>query len=108
LLSVIPEEKHREWFQQIWTLRGASSPEHPAPYPRELAERLVRMFSFVGDTVLDPFMGTGTTNCAAARWGRHSLGIDVAPEYVEIARRSLSGVNEAQMSLSALRMSSGA
>lgn len=89
LLSVIPESKHREWFQQIWTLRGASTREHPAPYPRELAERLVRMFSFVGDTVLDPFMGTGTTNWAAARWGRNSIGYEITPEYMDLASRSV-------------------
>ena len=61
VLSVI-RRLHREWFQQIWTgLPGALTKHHPAPYPLELAERLIRMFSFVGDTVLDPFMGTGTT-----------------------------------------------
>ncbi|MBI2302675.1 MAG: site-specific DNA-methyltransferase [Armatimonadetes bacterium] len=85
VLSVIPEARHREWFQQIWTLRGASTRMHPAPYPETLAERLVRMFSFVGDTVLDPFMGTGTTNVAAARWGRNSLGVEVIPRYYEAA-----------------------
>ena len=54
--------------QQIWTrLPGASTKHHPAPFPAELAERLIRMFSFVGDTVLDPFMGTGTTNIAASK-----------------------------------------
>ena len=58
ILSVIPEASHREWFQQIWTgVTGASTRAHPAPYPLSLATRLVRMFSFVGDTVLDPFMG---------------------------------------------------
>jgi len=72
VLSVIPAERHKVWFQQIWTgVTGASTRQHPAPYPLELAERLVRMFSFVGDTVLDPFMGTGTTSVAAARWGRN-------------------------------------
>ena len=59
---------------------------HPAPYPRELATRLVRMFSFVGDTVLDPFLGTGTTSVAAVRAGRNSVGIEVDREYVELAR----------------------
>ncbi|HEX4132940.1 MAG TPA: site-specific DNA-methyltransferase [Pirellulales bacterium] len=54
VLSMISEENHRAWFQQIWTgITGASTRHHPAPYPLELAERLVRMFSFVGDTVLD-------------------------------------------------------
>ena len=71
ILSVISVENHKKWFQQIWTgVTGASTKHHPAPYPNELAERLVRMFSFVGDTVLDPFMGTGTTTVAAAMWGK--------------------------------------
>lgn len=82
VLSVIPAQSHKIWFQQIWTgLTGASTKLHPAPYPLELAERLVRMFSFAGDTVLDPFMGTGTTNAAAALWGRNSIGIEVVSEY---------------------------
>lgn len=89
LLSLIPEPAHREWFQQIWQLPGASTRRHPAPFPLELAERLVRMFSFVGDVVLDPFMGTGTTNVAASRWGRHSIGFEIDPEYFELARRRL-------------------
>jgi DNA modification methylase len=82
ILSVIPEEKHKIWFQQIWTgVTGASTKNHPAPYPLELAERLVRMFSFVGDTVLDPFMGTGTTAVASAKWGRNSVGVELDTEY---------------------------
>ena len=82
ILSVIPEAKHHQWFQQIWTgLPGVSTRNHPAPYPLELARRLVRMFSFVGDTVLDPFMGTGTTIVAAANWGRNSVGVEVDSEY---------------------------
>jgi DNA modification methylase len=86
LLSVISGENHREWFQQIWTgVTGASTRQHPAPYPLELAERLVRMFSFVGDTVLDPFMGTGTTNIAAAKWGRNSIGVEVDDKYFKMA-----------------------
>jgi DNA modification methylase len=86
VLSVISAENHRKWFQQIWTdVRGASTRQHPAPYPLELAERLVRMFSFVGDTVLDPFMGTGTTTLAALRWGRNSVGVEVDPHYYGMA-----------------------
>jgi DNA modification methylase len=82
VLSVISTERYQQWFQQIWTgVTGASTKAHPAPYPIELAERLIRMFSFVGDTVLDPFMGTGTTNAAAGLWGRSSIGIEVDPEY---------------------------
>ncbi len=82
VLSVISGENHKRWFQQIWTgVTGASTREHPAPYPVELAERLVRMFSFVGDTVLDPFMGTGTTSLAAANWGRNSIGVEIDEHY---------------------------
>ena len=90
LLSVIPEAEHKIWFQQIWTgLTGASTREHPAPYPEELAERLIRMFSFAGDTVLDPFVGTGTTMVAAAKWGRSSIGVEVSAKYAKLARRRL-------------------
>lgn len=89
LLSLIPEDLHRDWFQQIWTLGGASTKHHPAPFPLALAERLVRMFSFVGDTVLDPFMGTGTTNLAARSWGRHSIGVELEPRYFEMAEARL-------------------
>jgi len=86
VLSVIPEAKHREWFQQVWSgLTGASTKDHPAPYPVELAERLIRMFSFVGDTVLDPFLGTASTSIAAARSGRHSIGSEVDPYYFKFA-----------------------
>ena len=85
VLSVIPQVRQREWFQQIWRINGASTRSHPAPFPIELAERLVRMFSFVGDTVLDPFAGTGTTNLAAKMWGRNSIGFDIEPDYVDMA-----------------------
>jgi DNA modification methylase len=90
ILSLIPADRHKIWFQQIWTgVTGASTRHHPAPYPAELAERLVRMFSFVGDTVLDPFMGTGTTNVAAATWGRNSIGIEVDPVYFDMAAQRI-------------------
>jgi len=81
LLSVISEENQKAWFRQVWDLKGASTREHPAPYPLDLAERLVRMFSFVGDTVLDPFGGTGTTGLAAARWGRNSISVEIEEKY---------------------------
>jgi DNA modification methylase len=90
VLSIISAEDYQRWFQQIWTgLTGASTREHPAPYPVELAERLIRMFSFVGDTVLDPFMGTGTTSVAAARWGRNSVGCEVDEHYFHMAERRI-------------------
>ena len=91
VLSVISAENHKKWFQQIWSgVTGASTKQHPAPYPLELAERLVRMFSFVGDTVLDPFMGTGTTTVAAAKWGRNSVGFEIDHHYYKMAQKRIS------------------
>ncbi len=91
VLSVISAENHKKWFQQIWSgVTGASTKQHPAPYPLELAERLVRMFSFVGDTVLDPFMGTGTTTVAAAKWGRNSIGFEIDGHYYKLAQKRIS------------------
>lgn len=90
VLSLISQENHHRWFRQIWSdVTGASTRTHPAPYPIELAERLIRMFSFVGDTVLDPFLGTGTTSVAAARSGRNSVGLEVDPHYFRQAVRRL-------------------
>ena len=98
VLSVIPKAQHRKWFRQVWDgPTGASSRVHPAPYPEELAERLIRMFSFVGDRVLDPFMGTGTTLVAAARCGRNGVGIDIEPTYVYHSRRRLNSVATARV-----------
>ena len=93
VLSVISAENHRKWFQQIWSgLTGASTRYHPAPYPLELADRLIRMFSFVGDTVLDPFLGTGTTTVAAAKAGRNSVGLEIDAHYFDLAHSRI--VNE--------------
>lgn len=90
VLSIISAENHKRWFQQIWSgLTGASTRYHPAPYPVELAERLIRMFSFVGDTVLDPFLGSGSTSVAAANTGRHSLGFEVDEQYFEMAAKRI-------------------
>lgn len=86
ILSIISEKNHKLWFKQIWTdITGASTRIHPAPFPVQIAERLIRMFSFVGDTVLDPFMGTGSTNLASAKWGRNSIGIEIDPDYFSLA-----------------------
>ncbi|MEN8219066.1 MAG: site-specific DNA-methyltransferase [Pseudomonadota bacterium] len=90
VLSIISEDNHKQWFQSIWAgVTGASTHNHPAPYPEELAERLIRMFSFVGDTVLDPFMGTGTTTVAAAKWGRNSIGVELEPYYFKLAEQRI-------------------
>lgn len=91
ILSLISAENHAKWFQQIWTgITGASTKQHPAPYPLELTERLIRMFSFVGDTVLDPFLGTGTTTIAAAKWGRDSIGYEIDEQYFALAQKRIA------------------
>lgn len=87
--SRIAKEDFDRWFQQIWNLSGASTKQHPAPFPIELANRLVRMFSFTGDIVLDPFCGSGTTMIAAYRAGRNSIGVEIEPEYCRMAARFL-------------------
>jgi len=88
-LSLIDKEDHARWFRAIWTDIPGSSRDrgHPAPYPVELAYRLIRMFSFVGDTVLDPFLGTGTTTEAAIRAFRSSVGYEVERKYFQVVRR---------------------
>lgn len=97
-LSMLTREEMRDWMRSFWSdIRGESTRKgHPAPYPVALAERLIRMFSFAGDTVLDPFAGTGTTAVAALRSGRHSISVDIEPKYLAIARQRL---NEASSEL---------
>jgi DNA modification methylase len=87
--SWITSEDYKEWFAPIWTVSGASTREHPAPFPKEIALRLIRMFSFAGDVVLDPFAGTATANVAASESGRNSIGIEVEPKYVALGERRL-------------------
>jgi site-specific DNA-methyltransferase (adenine-specific) len=87
--SKIAKADFDRWFQQIWTITGASTRHHPAPFPLELAARLVRMFSFTGDTVVDPFCGTATTMIAALRNNRNSIGVEIDPEYCRMSARLL-------------------
>ena len=108
ILSVISTENYQQWFQQVWTgVTGASTRDHPAPYPLELAERLIRMFSFVGDTELDPVMGTATTNVAAAKWGRNSIGVEVTPEYFDMSASRLSRETAGLFSTATIRLNGG-
>jgi site-specific DNA-methyltransferase (adenine-specific) len=90
-LSVLTKDEMQAWWRSIWTdIKGASTRDgHPAPYPASLAERLIRMFSFAGDTVLDPFVGTGSTTVAAIAAGRHSIGNEIEPSYLKIAREKV-------------------
>ena len=85
-LSLLSEASFKKLLRQVWTdIAGASTRDHPAPYPVALADRLIRMFSFVGDCVFDPFTGTASTQIAAAACGRNSIGIEVDPVYYERA-----------------------
>jgi len=91
-LSVIGKEEYRKWFRQVWTdVAGETTKVHPAPFPAEVARRLIGMFSFVGDTVLDPFWGIGNTTLAAMELHRSSIGIEIEPKYVRIGRERIGG-----------------
>lgn len=94
-LSMLSRVELQSWFRSMWTdIKGASTKTgHPAPFPIELAERLIRMFSFAGDTVLDPFLGTGTTSMAALQSGRNSIGNEIEPRYLAMARERLSALS---------------
>lgn len=90
-LSMLTKEEMQSWLVAAWTdIKGESTRQgHPAPFPEILAERLIRLFSFAGDTVLDPFAGTGTTSVAALKLGRNSIGIEVETKYFRMAERRL-------------------
>ncbi len=92
--SMISKDDYDKWFRQFWNLSGASTKQHPAPFPLELAYRLIRMFSFWEDTVLDPFCGTGTTMIAAMKCNRNSIGVEVDEQYCSIATNRLRDENQ--------------
>lgn len=90
-LSRIETDEYIKLFSAVWSdVRGQLRRDHPAPYPVEIARRLVRMFSFVGDTILDPFAGTGSTAIAALETGRNSISVDVVPSYVELIQKRIA------------------
>jgi DNA modification methylase len=91
-LSMLTKQEMQSWLRSIWTdVRGASLRNgHPAPYPTVLAERLIKLFSFAGDTVLDPFCGTGSTAIAAVTTGRNSVSVEIEPCYVDVAERNIA------------------
>jgi modification methylase len=96
VLSMLTKEEMQSWLRSGWEdIPGASTTKtaHPAPFPIELAERLIRLFSFAGDTVLDPFLGTGSTTAAAMRSGRNSIGVEVERSYLEAAHKRLDGMS---------------
>lgn len=91
-LSMLTKDEMQSWFRSIWAdVRGASTRDgHPAPYPVEVAERLIKMFSFAGDTIFDPFAGTGSTAQAAIIAGRNSIANEIESAYLDIARKRLT------------------
>lgn len=89
--SDISKEEFMEWTNGLWKFNGERKTKigHPAPFPVELPLRCMKLFSFTGDTVLDPFMGSGSTLVAAARCSRFGIGVDIDPKYCEIAARRI-------------------
>lgn len=90
-LSMLNRCEMKSWLRTAWNdIKGESTRNgHPAPYPVSLAERIVRLFSFAGDTVLDPFAGTATTLIAAMNVGRNSIGVEVESKYFDLAKHRL-------------------
>jgi site-specific DNA-methyltransferase (adenine-specific) len=95
-VSEISHEEFTNWVQNsIWDFQPASAKQekHPAPFPEELPRRCIRLYSFVGDTVLDPFAGSGTTLKVARELGRNSVGFEINPAFESLIREKL-GANE--------------
>ena len=89
--SDIARDEFMEWTNGVWIFNGEKKSKigHPAPFPTDLPERCMKLFSYVGDTVLDPFLGSGTTLVAAKQFGRHGVGVEIDPGYCKIAERRL-------------------
>jgi site-specific DNA-methyltransferase (adenine-specific) len=89
--SDISRDEFLAWTNGVWSFNGESKKKvgHPAPFPVELPLRCIKLFSFVGDTVLDPFLGSGSTLIACAKSGRVGLGVEIDSDYCELAKRRL-------------------
>jgi site-specific DNA-methyltransferase (adenine-specific) len=90
--STITREEFLEWTRSVWNIPAVSAKKvgHPAPFPEELPHRLIQLFSFRGDVVLDPFVGSGTTCVAALADGRSYVGYDTSEDYVALASRRIA------------------
>lgn len=91
--SKLTTEEWQKWaINSIWEMQPAKAKAegHPAPFPKELPSRLIKLYSFWGDTVLDPFAGTGTTLLAAQELGRKSIGFELNPEYIKLINKKLN------------------
>ena len=87
--SKLSKEEWNQYFYGHWNFSGEKQNQHLAPFPEELPKRLIKMFSFVGDTVLDPFLGSGTTSLAALNLSRNSIGYEINPEYRDAIQQRL-------------------
>ncbi len=94
--STITRDDFLEWTRSVWDFPAVSASKvgHPAPFPEELPRRLIDLYSFRGDAVLDPFCGSGTTCVAARRAGRRFVGYEVVPEYVRLAEDRLAALDQ--------------
>jgi DNA modification methylase len=88
-LSAITKDEWNEYFSGHWNFGGAKQDGHIAMFPEELPHRLIKMFAFVGDTVLDPFLGSGTTSLAAKNTGRNSIGYEINRDFLTIIKNKL-------------------
>ncbi len=90
--STITRDAFLEWTKSVWSFPAASARKigHPAPFPEELPRRLIELYSFRGDVILDPFCGSGTTCLAAANLGRHYVGYEIESKYVHLAEARLA------------------
>jgi DNA modification methylase len=84
-------EEWNQYFAGHWNIPGERQDDHLAMFPEEIPRRLIRMFSFLGETVLDPFLGSGTTSLAARKLSRNSIGYEINPEFVGVIRKKLGG-----------------
>jgi site-specific DNA-methyltransferase (adenine-specific) len=88
-LSKLSTDEWNTYFAGHWNFAGERQDKHLAMFPEELPRRLIRMFSFVGDTVLDPFLGSGTTSLAAKNLSRNSIGYEISPAFIPIIKAKL-------------------
>ena len=91
--SKITKEEWREYTKTVWTIANTRRDDHPAVFPLEIPHRLIKLFSFYGETVLDPFAGTGTTAKAAIPLGRRAACVDQNGNYVKTIRRECGGLH---------------
>lgn len=91
-LSKLTKEEWREYTKSVWSIANTIHPDHPAVFPVEIPRRLIKLFSFFGETVLDPFCGVGNTGIAAKETGRSFIGQDSNPEYIATAEREIGQI----------------